>query len=151
MKMLRAVSILILVFGLFCILVGLYQLITLQSTVQIWEQLQQAGSAIAQSISPSKLRARIVRDAFWFLVIGLLSTFCGVGLAFVKDWARKLWLGVLVLLAAINLYSLADYYLRGVLRGADVFGFLVIGAVLCAMWFYFRRSKTRSLFRGSAV
>jgi hypothetical protein len=81
----------------------------------------------------------------------LLSIVCAVGLFLVKDWARKLWLGVLILLAVISLYWLAGKYLQGLLRGEDVIGYLIIGVIIIATWLYLTREKTKQFFRRDLV
>lgn len=65
-----------------------------------------------------------------------------VGLFLLKEWARKLWLGLLVLMAAISLYWFADEYRRGVLlEPQNLIGYPIIAVLIIAMWLYFTRQK----------
>jgi hypothetical protein len=151
MKKLKAVAIFISLIGLLCFLLSAYSLFTLENHLQLWDQLQRAGMPMAQKVSLASLRSATIAQAIWFAVIGLLSIVCAVGLFLVKDWARKLWLGVLILLAVISLYWLAGEYLQGLLRGEDVIGYLIIGVIIIAMWLYFTREKTKQFFRRDLV
>jgi hypothetical protein len=151
MKKLKAVAIFISLIGLLCFLLSAYSLFTLENHLQLWDQLQRAGMPMAQKVSLASLRSATIAQAIWFAVIGLLSIVCAVGLFLVKDWARKLWLGVLILLAVISLYWLAGEYLQGLLRGEDVIGYLIIGVIIIAMWLYFTREKTKRFFRRDLV
>src|SRR4030095_4024622 len=151
MKKLKAVAIFISLIGLLCFLLSAYSLFTLENHLQLWDQLQRAGMPGAQKVSLARLRSATIAQAIWFAVIGLLSIVCAVGLFLVKDWARKLWLGVLILLAVISLYWLAGEYLQGLLRGEDVIGYLIIGVIIIATWLYLTREKTKQFFRRDLV
>jgi 1,4-dihydroxy-2-naphthoate octaprenyltransferase len=119
---------------------------TLESDLRLWENLQRAGMEGAKDISISKLRAGIITSAIWFAVVGLLSLTSGVGIFFLKNWARLLWLGALILLAGINLYSLLSEYRRDILGTGDIIGYFIIGVVIVFMWIYFRRLQTKNFF-----
>lgn len=123
-------------------------LFTLESNLQLWEQLQEAGMKPAQEINLTRLRAGIIYHAIWFALFGLLSIVSSVGLFRLKEWARKLWLGELVLLAGISFYWLVDGYHRDLLRREDVVGYLIIAVIIGAMWHYFTRRKIKDHFQG---
>lgn len=61
--------------------------------------------------------------------------------------AREPWLGVLILVAGVNLYWLAGAYLQGHRRREDVIGYPIIGVVIIITWLYFGRLQTRDYFR----
>jgi hypothetical protein len=146
MVKIKILAILIFIFGIFCTLFSAYMFFNLESTLLLWESLQQAGMEGAQKVSRADLRTGIITAAIWYAVIGLLSAISGIGIYLLKNWARQLWLGILLVLAGVSFYWLASEYQKGILDAADLIGYLVIGILLAAMWFYFTRSKTRSLF-----
>lgn len=149
MKTLKAITILIFLSGVVCSLLGIYILATLESQLKLWGELQRAGMKGAQSISLAELRAGIISHAIWLAITGLLSIAGSVGLFLLKEWARRLWLAVLILLAGINVYWFANAFLHGPLRMEDVIGYPILGVVLITLWLYFTRPHTKDYFRRS--
>jgi hypothetical protein len=76
-------------------------------------------------------------------LFGLLSLVSGVGLFLLKNWARILWLGVLILLAVMNLYWLISEYRRDTFDAGNFVVYSVIGIVIIGMWLYFNNRKTK--------
>ena len=113
MKKLKALIIFIFLFGVFCSLFSVFMLFSLECNLKLWEELREAGMKGAQEIDLTRLRAGIISQAIWYAIIGVLSIVSSVGLFRTKEWARKLWLGVLILLAGVNLYWFASSYLQG--------------------------------------
>ena len=148
---LKILATLIFIFGLFCSLFAAYMFFNLESNIQLWENLQRAGMEGAKNISTSQLRAGIITSAIWYATIGLLSLVSGIGLFLLKNWARQLWLGVLILLAGINLYWLVSEYQRDILGAGDLIGYFIVGVVIAGMWFYLNKPQTKSLLQRSAV
>lgn len=151
MKKLKALTVLIFGVGmLFCLLGGL-MLLTLERALHTWEQLQLAGSEGAQILTVAELRTGIITHSVWYLFLGLLSMISGVGLFLLKEWARILWLGLLVLFAVCNFYwFIGDAYQGRMLEPSNLIGYPVSFALIIAMWFYFTRQKTRSRFSAPA-
>ena len=119
---------------------------TLESHLQLWENLQRAGMEGAQSISLSNLRSGIITAAVWYAIIGLLSLVSGVGLFLARNWARQLWLGVLILIAGIHIYWLVSEYQRDILDVGSFIGYFVVGVLVVAMWLYLNKQQTKNLF-----
>ena len=136
MKTLKAVAIFIFLFGVVCLLMSFLMMSLLE------QNLQQADV--------SNLRAGIISHSIWFVVIGLLSIVSAVGLFLRKEWARKLWLASLILLAGISWYWFVDEVRGGVLlRPENVIGYPLIALLIVSMWFYLTRQKTKALFRNA--
>jgi len=149
MVKLKILSTLIFLFGLFCFLFAAYMFFNLESNIELWENLQRAGMEGAQNISLSNLRSGIITSAIWYGIVGFLSLISGVGLFLLKNWARILWLGVLILLAGINLYWLMSEYQRDILHAGDLIGYFIVGVMIVFMWLYFNKLQTKSLFYNS--
>ena len=147
MKKLKALTIFIFVVGmLFCLLGGL-MLSTLERTLHTWEQLQLAGSEGTQILTVAELRAGIIMHSVWYLFLGLLSMVCGAGLFLLKEWARKLWLALLVLFAVVTLYWFAgDAYQGRMLWPSNLIGYPISGMLIAGMWLFFTREKIKSHF-----
>ena len=147
MKKLKAVTIFIFLFGVLCCVLGGLMLLTLQRNLQTWELLQLAGSEGAQVLTVAELRAGIITHSIWYLFLGLLTMVCSVGLFLLKEWARKLWLGVLVIFAVATLYwLLGDVYQGRMLNLDNLIGYPLLAALIIGMWLYFTRQKTRTRY-----
>ena len=144
MKKLKALAIFIFGFGVLLFLLGGLMLLSLERNLQTWEMLQLAGSEGAQVLTVAELRAGIVTHSVWYLFLGLLTMVSGVGLFLLKEWARKLWLGVLVLFAVATLYwFLGDVYQGRMLDLDNLIGYPLLAVLIIGMWLYFTRQKSR--------
>ena len=112
MKKLKALTIFIFGFGVLLFLLGVLMPLTLERNLQTWELLQLAGSDGAQVLTVSELRAGIITHSVWYLFLGLLTMVSSLGLFLLKEWALKLWLGVLVLFAVVTLYCSSEMLTR---------------------------------------
>jgi hypothetical protein len=146
---LKIFAALIFIFGLLLFVLGIELLVSLERNIQLMEQMQRAGRA--QDINLPIFRTIIINSAISYLVVGLLSLVSGVGLFLLKNWARLMWLGMLVLLAVMNLYWLVSEYRRDTLGVGNFLVYFVIGAVIIGMWLYFNNHKTKNLFQRSVV
>ena len=152
MKKLKALTIFIFGFGALLFLLGGLMLLSLERNLQTWELLQHAGSEGAQVLTVSELRVGIVTHSVWYLFLGLLTMVCGAGLFLLKEWARKLWLGVLVLFAIATLYwFLGDVYQGRMLDLDNLIGYPILAMLIIGMWVYFTRKKTRTCFSAAPV
>jgi hypothetical protein len=142
----KILAVFIFIFGLTCLLFALYMFLNLESNLQLWENLQRAGLEGAKSISRAELRSGIVTSAIWYAVIGLLSFISGIGLFLLKNWARQLWLGVLVLLTGICFYWLVSNFQRGFLDIWDLIGYLFFGIIIAAMFIFLNKLQIKELF-----
>ena len=147
MKKLKALTIFIFVSGGLCFVLSGLMLSSLETNLRTWEQLQLAGSEGAQRISVETLRTGIVSQSIWYLVLGLLSMVSSVGLFQLKEWARRLWLGLLVVFAVASLYWFAgDCYQGRLLELDNLIGYPITALLIFGMWIYFTRQKTRNRF-----
>jgi hypothetical protein len=93
------------------------------------------------------LRAGIITHSIWYVFLGLLSMISGVGLFLLKEWARKLWLAVLILFAGATLYWFAGDLLQGrMLRPSNLIGYPILAVLIVGMWLYFTRQQTKDSF-----
>ena len=82
----------------------------------------------------------------WYSRIRFFSNVSDIGFFLLKNWARQLGLGVLILLAGISFYWLESDYQKGILAITDLFGYLIIGVLIATMWFYLNKSETKNHF-----
>jgi hypothetical protein len=144
LKKLKALTIFIFVFGGLLFLLGVLMLSSLERNLQTWELLQRGGSEGAQVLTVAELRAGIVTHSVWYLFLGLLTMVSGVGLFLLKEWARKLWLTLLVLFAVVTFYwFLGDAYQGRILNLDNLTGYPVSAVLIIGMWVYFIRIPTR--------
>lgn len=147
MRKLKALTIIIFLIGIAFVLLGALLLSTLERNLQTWEQLQLAGSEGALQIPVEQLRAGIISHSIWYVALGSLTMVSGVGLFLLKDWARKLWLNLLIIFAVVSLYWLAgDCYQGQLLLPENLIGYPITGVLILGMWLYFTRQKTKSRF-----
>jgi hypothetical protein len=145
MKKLRAVTIFILVFGGFFFLFGVSLLSTLEQH-GMSPQLRQY--AAMHRISMAAAYSEIFNHSIAYAVIGLASIVSAAGLFFLKEWARKLWLGLLILMAAGTVYWFIGDYNKGLLSRIDsVVGYPLTIIFLIGMWLYFTRESTKDYFQ----
>jgi len=148
MKKLRAVSIFIFLFGAFCIVLAAFLLSTLERNLETWRLLQLSGRPMAQQISVADLRAGIMRHSIWYLGIGALATISGVGLFVLKEWARKLWLALSVLLFVVTFYwFLIDAYQGRMLEPDNLIGYPLSFGLIIGLWLYLTRDQTKRLLQ----
>ena len=147
MKKLKALTIFIFGFGVLLFLLGVLMPLTLERNLQTWELLQLAGSEGAQVLTVSELRAGIITHSVWYLFLGLLTMVSSLGLFLLKEWALKLWLGVLVLFAVVTLYwFVGDAYQGRMLDLDNLIGYPILALLIIGMWLYFTRQKTKTRF-----
>jgi len=147
LKKLKALTIFIFGFGVLFFLLGGLMLLSLERNLHTWQQLQLAGSEGAQILTVSELRTGIITHSVWYLFLGLLTMACSAGLFLLKEWARKLWLGVLVLFAVATLYwFLGDVYHGRMLELDNLIGYPILAVLIIGMWLYFTRPKTKTRF-----
>ena len=151
MRKLQIFAILIFLFGLFIFLFATYTVIDFERTVQHLESLQSAGMKEAQNIDFSRMRAGELTHYAWLAIIGLLSLVSGIGMFLLKNWARRLWIGMIILLAGIHLEGLISGIRNENLSPIDLPYFFVAGVVLFSMWFYLIKPRTKSLFQKNGV
>jgi uncharacterized membrane protein (DUF2068 family) len=144
MRILRVISVLILVFGLFMSALGTALLLSIDRNTLLLEELQKAG--MGQDIDAQKLRLIIIQNAIGFVIVGLVSLISGIGLLLRRNWSRILWLVVLAVFLSMNFYDLLLKSWYGALQSRDVVSFLVVLAITGAIGYYFLRAKTRLLF-----
>ncbi len=144
MKKLKALTIFIFVFGGLLFLLGVLMLSSLERNLQTGELLQRGGSVGAQVLTVTELRAGIVTHSVWYLFLGLLTMVSGVGLFLLKEWARKLWLTLLVLFAVVTFYwFLGDAYQGRMLNLDNLIGYPISAVLIIGMWVYFIRIPLR--------
>lgn len=82
----------------------------------------------------------------WYSIIGFFLIVSGIGLFLLKNWARQLWLGVLILSAGISFYWSGSDYKKRFLAIPDLFGYFIIGVLIATKWFYLNKSQTDKHF-----
>ncbi len=103
MRLLRVVSSLILLLGLLLAVFGGIILRSLDRDMRLVEAMQNEG--MAQGVDTVKFMAILIRNAVGYLVVGLVAAISGLGLLLRRNWARRLWLGLAVVLLGILAYQ----------------------------------------------
>jgi len=149
MRILRAVSILIAIFGLSFGIFGVVLLSAVDRNTRLLEAMQSEG--MARHIDAQALRSIIIRHATGYVVIGLLSLSAGFGLFFRRKWAYLLWLVITAFILGLRGYQLFVRIWHGIVDSGDVIGFTVISLIFGATGIYFLRAKTRLFFKNRKV
>jgi len=144
MRLLRALAILIFAIGLFSFIFGILLLTSLESNMQVMEEMQRGG--MAQNIDIPTFRWIILKASIQYVVVGVLTVVSAAGIFFARNWGRRLWFAILVFTTLMGIYMLVTRVLHGTLDTSDVIGISVSGLFIASMFFHFSRTKTKALF-----
>jgi len=87
-----------------------------------------------------------------FSIAALLTLASAFGLFRVKEWARKFWLGVVLLLAGFHLVRLAtDLHQEWYIVAMRLVEVVLIGLVAAVSWRQLTKESLKSVFQGSVV
>jgi len=146
MKQFRTIPILVFVLGLLYLSVGIFTFYQYYEITQFLDGVSNLAQSRVGSIV--ELRDRYF-DAFKvFTSIALPVLLSSIGLRFTKEWARKFWLGLVLLLTGFHIYRFAtdihgeNYVL--VIRTIEV---ILIVVVALFSWKQLTSEKQKNLFR----
>jgi hypothetical protein len=96
-----------------------------------------------------EVRRRLLFGFTVFLLLGLPSLIVGVGLYFRREWARKAWLVLVLLIVLLHLCRLVvDYHLGGLWLLEGLLEVLLIGVLAIISW---KRLYRRHIVSGTAA
>lgn len=99
-----------------------------------------------------KMRRMLLGAFILFTVASLLTLVSAIGLFRAKEWARKFWLSVTLLLAVFHLVRLVtDLHEGGVLLAMRLMEVMLIGLVGAVSWRQLTRESLKSVFRRGIV
>ena len=145
MKKLRAITIFIFLFGVLFFVWGLLLLSALERGL-LTSGLEDRAAMVHTSVSA--VYSEFFYSSIAYASIGLASMVSAAGLFWLKEWGRRLWLGLLIFMAVGTVYWLVFEYSNGLLwRTENAIGYPVIALFVGGMWVYFTRDKTKDRFR----
>ena len=99
-----------------------------------------------------KTRQMLLGAFVFFSIAALLTLASAFGLLRTKEWARKFWLGVVLLLAVFHLVRLAtDLHGGWYILAMRLMEVALIGSVASVSWRQLTKESLKSVFRGSVA
>lgn len=142
-KIVRVLAALIFLLGLlYCAPGVLAAFFTARISSELRELAQYSNGTI-----PVAIPRLVFVTAIAYGLLGGLMIAAAVGMFRVREWARKLWLGLSVLIVALNLFELIKHYANGMIDVLDWIGVVSITAVAISSWYLLTRPSMISLFR----
>lgn len=151
MKTVRIFAVIVFLLGLFYSIAGVYMFLYFENVAQLMDSAKNAGVLELQQIDVSTWRTQVKTTSIVLAFIGILILVVSIGLFKVREWARKFWLGITLLLVLFHgSWLLSDYY-KGKMAIED--GIEVVGVSLIAIisWVSLRRVSIRKLFHRDDV
>ena len=149
MKILKAVSVLIFVFGLFNVLLGLSLLLSVDQNTRLLEEMQKEG--MGQGIDAQALRLIVIRSAVEYVAIGIPSMISAAGLFFRQNWSRWLWLAIVVVILSSAFYGVGTKVWYGNLEIGGLIEYFLISVIIGSSGLYFLRARTKSFFSVQSI
>jgi hypothetical protein len=149
MKRTRTLAILVLTLGLIYLAIAVVSLYQHQQLLQMFtyygvpEVIWMSNPDIAQT------RGKLWNAFIEFSIVSVTVLIAGLGLYLAKEWARKFWLALVLLLCVMHVARLVmDYRVSNLLlveRTAEV---VLIGALAMLSWFWLWRKSSSAKLRG---
>jgi hypothetical protein len=142
-RIVRLLATLTLLIGLLYAVAGiLVAVFTFVGYAELTELTQQSGGAVRAAP-----RYGLTITSVVYMLFGALVIISALGMFGAREWARKMWLGLSVLIVAWNVIELIIHYIKGLVGFLDWIGTLAISAVVVVSWYLLRRPSTVSHFR----
>jgi hypothetical protein len=149
MKRTRTLAILVLALGLLYLAVAVLSLYQHQRMFQMFayygvpEEIWMSNPDIAQT------RGKLWNAFIEFSIVSVIVLTAGLGLYLAKEWARKFWLALVLLLCAMHVARLAmDYRGSNLLLVERITEVVLIGALAMLSWFWLWRKSSSAKLRG---
>jgi hypothetical protein len=149
MKRMRTLAILVLALGLIYLAVGMFSLYHYRRVFQLFayydvpEEIWMSNPDIAQT------RSRLWDGFLEFSIFSVLVLLVGLGLYRAKEWARKFWLGLVLLLCVMHVARLVmDYRLSNLLLAERIAEVVLIAALALLSWLWLWRKPVNAKLRG---
>jgi hypothetical protein len=149
MKRMRTLAILVLTLGLIYLAVGVFSLYHYRRVFQLFtyygvpEEIWMSNPDIAQT------RGRLWNAFLEFSIVSVVVLLVGFGLYRAKEWARKIWLVLVLLLCMMHVARLVmDYRLGNLLLTERIAEVVLIVALALLSWFWLWRKSVYAELRG---
>ena len=150
MERMQRLAILVLALGLIYLGVGVVSLYQHQQLLQMFayygvpEDVWMSNPGIAQT------RGKLWNAFIEFSIVSAIVLIVGCGLYRAKEWARKCWLALVLLLYVMHAARLAmDYQLGNMLLAERVAEVLLIGTLAVLSWLWLWRKSIGAELRGN--
>ena len=145
----RTLAFLVLALGLIYLAVGMFSLYHYRKVLQLFayygvpDEIQMSVPDIAQT------RSKLWYAFLEFSVGSVIVLIAGFGLYLAKEWARKFWLALVLLLFVMHVARLVmDYRLSNLLLVERIAEVMLIGGLAVLSWFWLWRKSINAVLRG---
>ena len=145
----RTLAFLVLALGLIYLAVGMFSLYHYRKVLQLFayygvpDEIQMSVPDIAQT------RSKLWYAFLEFSVGSAIVLIAGFGLYLAKEWARKFWLALVLLLFVMHVARLImDYRLSNLLLVERIAEVMLIGGLAVLSWFWLWRKSINAELRG---
>ena len=152
MRQVKTISLIVFLLGLLYVAGAAFCLYQYRGVTKLFEYY---GISYAEQLnidSIVKMRQMLLGALILFSIAALLTLASAVGLFRAKEWARKFWLGVVLLLAVFHLVRLAtDLHGGGYILAMRLMEVVLIGLVAAVSWRQLTKESLKSVFRRSVA
>ena len=149
MKRTRTLAILVLTLGLIYLAVAAVSLYQHQQLLQMFvyygvpEEVWMSNPDIAQT------RGKLWNAFLEFSIVSVIVLIAGLGLYLAKEWARKFWLALVLLLCVMHSARLVmDYRVSNLLLLERIAEVVLVGVLTMLSWFWLWRKSSSVKLRG---
>ena len=152
MRQVKTISLIVFLLGLLYVAGAAFCLYQYRGVTKLFEYY---GISYAEQLnidSIVKMRQMLLGALILFSIAALLTLASAVGLFRAKEWARKFWLGVVLLLAVFHLVRLAtDLHGGGYILAMRLMEVVLIGLVAAVSWRQLTKESLKSVVRRSVA
>ena len=147
MKTVRIFAIISLLTSAFYSIIGVWGLLSFEKMSRLMGDFKSRGIPEMQQMNIADFRLGLLFIFSILSIIGLLTLVSGIGLFLVREWARKLWLGITIFLVPFYIFWSYSRYARGALMIEDIFELIITLIVAIVSWKYLTRDSVKNLFK----
>mgnify|MGYP001605083163 CR=1 FL=1 len=147
MKTVRIFAIISLLTSAFYSIIGVWGLLSFEKMSRLMGDFKSRGIPEMQQVNIADFRLGLLFTFSILSIIGLLTLVSGIGLFLVREWARKLWLGVATFLVPFYFYWSYSHYVKGYSITEDVIELIVALLIAIVSWKYLTKNSVKKLFR----
>ncbi len=149
MKRVRTLAILVLALGLIYLASGIFSLYQYRSVSQLFAYYGVPDEIWMRNPDIAQTRSKLWKASLEFSTVSVIVLVVGFGLYRAREWARKFWLALVLLLCVIHAVRLVlDYRLSNLLLAERVTEVVLIGALALLSWFWLWRKPINAELRG---
>jgi hypothetical protein len=148
MRQVKTISLIVFLLGLLYVAGAAFCLYQYRGVTRLFEYYGISYTEQLNIDTIVKVRQTLLGASIIFLLAALLTLASAFGLFRAKEWARKFWLGIVLLLAVFHLVRLVtDLHEGGFILAMRLMEVVLIGLVAAVSWRQLTKEPLKSVFR----